>query len=64
LTSCYLVKPIPWRRVLEKLEVSQLVKKSPAFHRTHRFITMFKRVRHLSKSWARLIQSMPLIPLL
>jgi hypothetical protein len=42
LTNGYLVKPTPWRRVLEKLIASQLVKKFPAFHRTQRFITVFK----------------------
>ena len=48
----------PWCRVLlEKLTGLQLVKKFPAFHRTRRFITAFKSVRHLSLSWASPIQS-------
>jgi len=34
----------PWSRVLlEKLTGSQLVKKSPTFYGTHRFITVFTR---------------------
>jgi len=45
-TNGYSVKPNPWRRIFEKLVASQLVKKFPAFHRTQRFITMFKRVHH------------------
>ena len=47
----------PWCRVLEKLTVSQLVKKFPAFHGTRRFITALTSVRHLSLSWASPIQS-------
>jgi hypothetical protein len=43
----------PWSRgLLEKLTVSQLVKKFPAFYRTRRFITAFTRARHLSLSGA------------
>jgi hypothetical protein len=54
----------PWSRVLlEKLTGFQLVKKFPAFYGTRRFITAFKFARHLSLSSARLIQSMPPIPL-
>jgi hypothetical protein len=34
------------RALLEKLIVSQLVKKFPAFYRTRRFITVFTRARH------------------
>ena len=42
----------PWCRVLfEKLTGLQLVKKSPAFHRTPRFITALTSVRQLSLSW-------------
>jgi hypothetical protein len=49
----------PWSRVfLEKLSRSHLVKKFPAFYGTRRFITTFTSARHLSLSWARLIQSM------
>jgi hypothetical protein len=41
------------QRPLEKLTVSQLVKKFPAFYGTRRFITAFTRARHLSLSQAR-----------
>ena len=48
----------PWcRALLEKLTGLQLVKKLPAFHGTRRFITALTSVRHLSPSWASLIQS-------
>ena len=48
----------PWCRVLlEKLTGLQLVKKFPAFHGTRKFITALTSVRHLSLSWASLIQS-------
>ena len=48
----------PWCRVLlEQLTGLQLVKKFPAFHGTRRFITALTSVRHLSLSWASLIQS-------
>jgi hypothetical protein len=41
----------PWSRgILEKLRVSQLVKKFPTFYGTQRFITAFTRARHLSLS--------------
>jgi hypothetical protein len=41
----------PWSRgLLEKLTVSQLVKKFSAFYGTRRFITAFTRARHLSLS--------------
>ena len=47
----------PWSRVLlEKLTGFQLVK-FPAFYGTQRFITAFISARHLSLSWANLIQS-------
>jgi hypothetical protein len=32
-----------WRRLLEKLIVTHLVMKFPAFYRTRRFITVFAR---------------------
>ena len=48
------------RVLLEKLIDSQVVKKFPAFYGNLRFITAFTSARHLSLSWARLIQSMPL----
>ena len=48
----------PWCRVLlGKLTSLQLVKKSPAFHGTRRFITALTSVRHLSLTWASPIQS-------
>jgi hypothetical protein len=54
-----IVELIPWSRVLEKLIVTQLVKKSPTFHGTQRFITVFARALLWSLSWARSIQSTP-----
>jgi hypothetical protein len=54
----------PWSRVcLEKLVVTQLVKKFPAFYGTRRFITVFTRARHWSLSWARCIQSTTFHPI-
>ena len=48
----------PWSRViLEKLIVSQLVKKFPAFYGTRRFITAYTSACHLYLSWASSIQS-------
>jgi hypothetical protein len=38
----------PWSRDLEKLTVTQQVKKFTAFYGTLIFITMFTRVRHWS----------------
>ena len=56
LISVYLL--IPWCRVLlEQLTGLQLVKKSPAFHGSRRFITALTIVCHLSLSWASPIQS-------
>ena len=53
-------KLTPCSRVLpEKLTGPQLVKKFPAFYGTRRFITVFKRARHLFLSWATSIQSTP-----
>ena len=45
--------------LLEKLTVSQLVKKFPAFYRTGRFITAFTSARHVFLSWASSIQPIP-----
>jgi len=45
------------RFLLEKLTGFQLVKKFPAFYGTQRFITAFTSARHLSLTWASLIQS-------
>ena len=48
----------PWYRVLlEQITGLQLVKKSPAFHGTRRFITALTSVHHPSLSWASLFQS-------
>ena len=44
---------------LENLTGFQLVKKFPAFYATRKFITAFTSARHLSLSWASLIQSIP-----
>jgi hypothetical protein len=58
-------EPTPGSRVLlEKLIVTQLVKKFPAFYRTLSFVAMFTRAHHWSLSWARWIQfnSMELSP--
>jgi len=50
--------PTTWIIVLcEKLIVTQLVKKFPAFYTTRKFITLFTRARYWSLSWARQIQS-------
>jgi len=50
------------RVLLEKLTVSQLVKKFPAFYTTRRFITAVTNARHLSLSRASSIQSTPSRP--
>jgi hypothetical protein len=42
--------------LLQKLTVTQLVNKFPAFYGTRRFIIMFTTARHWSLSWARWIQ--------
>jgi hypothetical protein len=48
----------PWSRVhREKLIRHNVLKKFPEFYGTRRFITAFKRARHLFLSWARSIQS-------
>ena len=48
----------PRSRVLhEKLTGSQVVKKCSAFHGNRKFITSFKRVRHLSLSWTTSFRS-------
>ena len=46
--------------LLDKLTCSYLVKKFPAFYTTPRFIAAFTSARHLSLSWARSTQFMPL----
>ena len=53
----------PWSRVLvEKVTGFQRVKKFPAFYGPRRFITAVTSARHLSLSWASLIQSIPPYP--
>ena len=52
----YLLTP-RCRVLLEKLTGLQLVNKFPAFHGTRRFINALTSVRHLSLTWASLIQS-------
>jgi hypothetical protein len=59
----YLLTPRS-RGLSEKLTVPQLIKNSPAFYETRRFITAFTTAGHLSLSWARSVQSMNLIQLL
>jgi hypothetical protein len=54
----YLLTPCS-RVHLEKLTDFQVVKKFSAFYGTRRFITTFTSARHLSLSWASLIQSIP-----
>ena len=46
----------------EKILVSQLVKKFPAFYETRKFTTAFTRASHLSLFRAGLIQSTPSCP--
>jgi hypothetical protein len=49
ISSLSVIIITPWSRgLLEKLTVSQLVKKFPAFYGTRRFITAFTRAHHLS----------------
>ena len=56
LWDTYLLTPRS-RVLLEKLTGLQLVKKLPTFYGNRRFITAFTNARHLSLSWASLIQS-------
>ena len=50
----------PWiKALLERLTVLQPVKQFSAFYGSRRFIAEFTRVRHLSVSSARFIQSVP-----
>jgi hypothetical protein len=49
----YSVKAQGQLYLLEKLIVTELVKKFPAFYDTCGFITVFTTVRHWSLSWAR-----------
>jgi len=45
--------------LLEKLTVTQLVKKLPAFYGSRRFITVSARARHWSLFWTKWIQFTP-----
>jgi hypothetical protein len=47
------------RFLLEKLIFAQIVKKYRAFYQTRKSITVFRRARHWTLSWARCIQSRP-----
>jgi hypothetical protein len=53
----------PWNRVLEKLIVTQLVTKPPAFYGTRRFIIVFTKARYWSLSCASWIQSTTFHPI-
>jgi hypothetical protein len=55
-------KQIPWRRVLEKLKVAQLVKKLLTCYIIRIFIIAFTRAGHWTLSWASWIRSSPLKP--
>jgi len=48
--------------VLEKLTVTQLVKKFPAFYGTRMLSIVFTRTRYWPLSWARWIQFTPYHP--
>jgi hypothetical protein len=61
MPNIYLLTPYS-TVLLEKLTVSQLVKKFPTFYGTWRFITAFTRAHHLPLSWASSIYSMPSHP--
>jgi hypothetical protein len=51
---------IPWGIVLlEKLVVTQLVRKFPAFYGTRRFTIVFTTARHWSISWTRCFHFAP-----
>ena len=45
--------------LFDKLTVSQIVKKFPAFYGTRRFINALTTARHMSLLWARSIKCMP-----
>jgi len=48
---------------MEKLTVTQLVKKFPSFYVVQRLITVFTTVHDQSLSWARWIRSTPSHPI-
>jgi hypothetical protein len=49
--------------LLEKPPIVQLLKNFPVFYGSRRFITVFTRALHWSRSWARSIQSVPSHPI-
>jgi len=51
------------RVLLEKLIVTQLLKKFPTFYGIQMFFTVLKRPRHWLLSWSRWIQSTPSNPI-
>jgi hypothetical protein len=53
----------PWSKVHQKLTVTQVVKKFPAFLGTQSFITIFTRAHHWSLYQARLIWFSPSYPI-
>ena len=50
-------RPPPYSKALPKRVLALLFEKFPAFYGNRRFTTVFAKSRHLSVSWARLIQS-------
>jgi hypothetical protein len=55
--NCWVGWLTPCSRVLlEKLTVSHLVKEFPVFCRTQKFVTMFRRVCHISLCWTTYIR--------
>jgi hypothetical protein len=65
LLSHYEIRGLtPWSKVLlEKLTVTQPVKKLPTFYKNRKFFTVFTTARYCSLSWARWIQSTPSHPI-
>jgi hypothetical protein len=56
LTHALIHSLTQWSRfILEKLIVSQLANKSPAYFETWTVVACFRTARHLSLSWAKLI---------
>jgi hypothetical protein len=64
LRSTWLLQLTSWSwALLEKQPVEQLLKNSPTFYGTRRFITVFTRALHCSLTWARGIQSISSHPI-
>jgi hypothetical protein len=53
ITGAHLPFTLQWSRVLEKLTVSQLLKKLPTFYRIRNLIIVFAKSHHWSLSWVR-----------